>query len=94
MELKIHAPDGLHGWGIEYQGEHPEEFVSTCSRIFKNKTIFPGIWFHQADTGQYQFFEYWGPAEEEACKRAMLFLMEELTGNREPKKLYPHVIES
>lgn len=80
--VKIHLPvQGLHNWGIEYNYEPYDRsdsdantFVQTVNQIRKD---FPGIWFHQ--TGAtiesheigfrgYQFFEYWGPNEEDETK--------------------------
>ena len=74
--IRIHRPDGLHTWGIEYNylSQHASdadanEFVHAVN--VADKRYMAGLLFHQCGANittheegykGYQFFEYWGPA--------------------------------
>ena len=83
-KIRIHQPDGVHSWGIEYNFE-PERasdadataFVETVNEL-KNARNMSGILFHQCGISRrshedgykgYQFFEYWGPAPTVIVRR-------------------------
>lgn len=62
--LAIHAPNGIHGWGLEFESEDMskiEEFVVTCRKNLSKDLGY----FHQSGCmfdgkfAHYQFFEFW-----------------------------------
>lgn len=75
--VKIHTPDGIHGWGIEYN--HTPEDMNTSAEVFTatccRRLLQPGSgWFWQSGSDRpnagYQFFEYLGANPEDTVKTA------------------------
>ncbi len=71
--VKIHRPDGIHDWGIEYNFSRESSlnapasaFVQACRKLLFSQR--PCQWFYQcgSDTPDkgYQFFEFFGPDPE------------------------------
>lgn len=74
--IRIHRPDGLHSWGIEYNfspdlcsDADANDFVHAVNAA--DMKYVAGVMFHQCGSNiesheegykGYQFFEYWGPA--------------------------------
>lgn len=74
-KIHIHKPDGLHGWGLEYNCE-PEISINGEAAAFVRqcRTRLKPHWFHQSgsetpDRG-YQFFEFLGPNPESTVRKA------------------------
>lgn len=82
-DVRVHKPDGIHSWGIEYNFEadmddaDASDFVATVNEM-KSARNMSGILFHQCGSSLdshekgytgYQFFEYWGPAPSVIVRR-------------------------
>ena len=85
--VKIHYPDKIHHWGIEYNYDpyfhdsDASKFIRACYDTLFDKNIFKGTWFHQSGIGTqtgYQFFEYWGDDAEACALRAAIIISKKL----------------
>lgn len=73
--VRIHAPDGLHSWGLEWNYQLSDSHVPAMPFVLAVRNLpgypqhSPGLWFHQCGSDHmcegYQFFEYFGRDPQE-----------------------------